>query len=95
MIDLSIQFKLILFSFVFGFLFSFVIELFNSFVKKFSKLLKIILSFFVVLFMSVIYFIGILKIGNAIFHIFSVFSIIIGFLSYDGIIKIIANNNKK
>ena len=45
--------------------------------------------------MTFIYFIGIQKIGNAIFHIYSVISIIVGFIVYDIIIKLIANTPKK
>ena len=95
MIDLSLQFKLIIFSFIFGFLFSFSLECFNKLIKRYSTFIENILSFLFVLFMTFIYFIGIEKIGNAIFHIYSILSIIVGFLCYEFIIKIIANNNKK
>jgi len=95
MIDLALQFKLIIFSFIFGFLFSALLDGFNSKVKKYSKVVEIILSFLLICFMTFVYFIGIQKIGNAIFHIYSIISISIGFLMYDVIIKIIANNNKK
>ena len=78
MIDLTIQFKLIIFSFIFGFMFSFILDIFNDKSKKCSKTLQVIFSFILILFMSFIYFIGIQKIGNAIFHIYSIISIIIG-----------------
>ena len=95
MIDLTIQFRLIIFSFIFGFLFSFALDLFNPIIKKHSKVLQIIFSFLLIAFMAFIYFIGIQKIGNAIFHVYSIISIIIGFVVYNLIIKMIANNNKK
>ena len=95
MIDLSTQFKLIIFSFIFGFMFSVMLELFNKKIKKYSIILEIILSFIFIIIMTYIYFIGIQKIGNAIFHIYSILSIIIGFVIYNIILKIIANNNKK
>ena len=95
MIDLSLQFKLVIFSFIFGFMFSASLEGFNKIIKKYSEFLQIILSFIYILFMTFIYFIGIQKIGNAIFHIYSIINIIVGFLFYDILIKIIANNNKK
>ena len=76
-------------------MFSFVLDIFNPIIKKHSKIIEIILSFLLIGFMSFIYFIGIKKIGNAIFHIYSIISIIIGFITYDMILKIIANNNKK
>ena len=95
MIDLSLQFKLIIFSFIFGFLFSAFLEWFNNIINKYKTYLKSMLSVILVLIMTAIYFIGINKIGNAIFHIYSVLSIILGFIIYDILIKLIANNNKK
>lgn len=95
MIDLSLQFKLIIFSFIFGFLFSALLEWFNNIINKYKTYLKSILSVILVLIMTLIYFIGINKIGNAIFHIYSILSIVFGFIIYDILIKLIANNNKK
>lgn len=95
MIPLIVQLKLIIFSFIFGFLFSIILEQFNKIIKKYRKAIEIILSFILIMFMTFIYFIGIQKIGNAIFHIYSILSITIGFIAYDMLIKIIANNNKK
>lgn len=95
MIDLVIQFKLIIFSFIFGFLFSALLEYFNKFINRFSSLIKFLSSVILVAFMTYVYFIGIQKIGNAIFHIYSIMSIVLGFITYDLIIKLIANNNKK
>lgn len=95
MIDLTLQFKLIIFSFIFGFMFSVTLEVFNKKIKKYSAFIEILLSFLFIAFMTIIYFIGIQKICNAIFHIYSILSIIVGFIFYDILIKIIANNNKK
>ena len=95
MIALNLQFKLIIFSFIFGFMFSMSLEVFNKIIKKYSTIGEILLSFIFIVIMTIIYFIGIEKIGNAIFHIYSILSIIIGFIVYDIIIKVIANNNKK
>lgn len=95
MIDLQIQIKLIIFSFIFGFLFSAVVEFFNIKIKKCKQYVKIISTFFMVLFSTVIYFEGINKIGNAIFHIYSILTIIIGFISYDLLLRQIENKNKK
>ena len=95
MIELTLQFKLIIFSFIFGFLFSAVLEGFNEKIKKYSTFIEIVFSFLFIAFMTIIYFVGIQKICNAIFHVYSILSIIIGFILYDIIIKIIANNNKK
>lgn len=87
MIDLNIQFKLIIFSFIFGFMFSASLEGFNKIIKKHPTTVEIILSFIFIVVMTFIYFIGIQKIGNAIFHIYSILSIIIGFIFYDVFIK--------
>lgn len=89
MIELTLQFKLIIFSFVFGFMFSSALEGFNKIVKRYSTTIEIILSFVFIIFMTFIYFVGIQKIGNAIFHIYSILSIIFGFIFYDIIIKFI------
>ena len=95
MIDLNIQIKLIVFSLIFGFLFSIVLDIFYSIVKNKNKLYSLIISFIVILFMTIIYFIGIKQIGYIIFHLYSILAIIVGFISYDMIIKMIANKHKK
>jgi len=95
MIDLNIQIKLIVFSFIFGFFFSIILEIFNKKVNKCKSSLKFILSLLLVVFSTIIYFEGIKKIGNAIFHIYSVLTIILGFFCYDLLIGLIANNSKK
>ena len=95
MIDLNIQIKLIIFSFIFGFFFSILLEIFNKKTVKCKKSVKIILSFLVVFLSTLVYFEGINKISNAIFHIYSIITIILGFISYDLLIRLIANKNKK
>ena len=91
MINLNIQIKLLVFSFIYGFFFSLLIEIFNNKIKKCKTFVKGILSFFVVFLSTVIYFEGIEKIGYGIFHIYSILTIILGFGSYD----VIANKLKK
>ena len=95
MIDLNIQIKLIIFSFIFGFFFSILLEIFNKKIDKCKKYVKLILSFLVVILSSVIYFEGIKRIGNAIFHIYSIITIVLGFVFYDLLIKLIENKSKK
>lgn len=95
MIDLDIQFKLIIFSFIFGFLFSSLLEWFNKKINKYSVYIKLLFSILLVGFMTYIYFIGIQKIGNAILHIYGIISIVVGFILYDIIVKLIANIPKK
>ena len=95
MIDLTLQFKLIIFSFIFGFLFSALLEWFNKKINKYNTCARLVFSIFLIIFMTFVYFVGIQKIGNAIFHIYSIISIIVGYILHDLIIKLIANNNKK
>ena len=80
MIDLTLQFKLIFFSFIFGFMFSASLEGINKKIKKYPTVIELLLSFLFIVFMTFVYFIGIQKIGNAIFHLYSILSIIIGFV---------------
>ena len=87
MISLNIQLELIVFSFIFGFFFSVLIEIFTIITKKYKKVLQIFLSFFLIFIMSIIYFIGIQKIGNAILHFYSILCIVVGFVVYDRIAK--------
>ena len=91
MIDLNIQIKLLIFSFIFGFYFSVLLDIFNSKTIKCKKSVKFILAFFIVLLSTIIYLEGIKIIGNAIFHLYSLLTIIVGFFAYD----LIANKNKK
>ena len=95
MIELSLQIKLLTFSLIYGFLFSIILDVLYPIIKKYKKGYQIILSFFLILLMSIIYFIAIYKIGYIIFHLYSIFAIIIGFVSYDIIINIIAKRTKK
>ena len=95
MIDLEIQIKLIIFSFIFGFFFSCILEIFNKKTLNYKNYIKCILSFILISIFSYIYFEGIQKIGYGIFHIYSILSIIIGFIFYDLIIMLIANNSNK
>ena len=95
MISLNIQTKLIIFSLIYGFLFSIVLDFFYQYLSKLNNLFKIFLSFLIILIMTIIYFIGIKNIGHIIFHFYSILSIIVGFVSYDLILKLIANKYEK
>ena len=90
MISLDIQFKLIIFSFIFGFLFSAFLDWFNKKTISLKNYLKFIIYLIIIILLTIVYFIGIQKIGYAIFHIYEILSIIIGFVSYDVAIKLIA-----
>jgi len=95
MISLDIQIKLIIFSFIYGFLFSIILDLTYKYIHNTNKFIKIISSLFIISIMVIIYFIGIKKIGELIFHPYSMISIIIGFFLYDIIIYLIEKNSKR
>ena len=95
MISLDIQIKLIVFSFIFGFLFSAFLEWFNKIIIECNSFIKITFSFFIVFFSFFIYFVGIQKIVNSIFHIYSIICILLVFFSFDFFFGFIVNNNKK
>ena len=95
MISLNIQIKLLVFSLIYGFLLSIALDILYPLIRKTNKIYQIILSFIFVLLMAIIYFIAIDKIGYVIFHLYSIFAIIIGFISYDIIISVIAKNIKR
>ena len=90
MIDLNIQFKLIIFSFSFGFLFSPFLDWFNKKTINIKSSLKIVLSFVILILATFIYFIGLQKIGYGLFHTYEILSIITGFIAYDVVNKFIA-----
>ena len=95
MISLNIQIKLLVFSLIYGFLFSIALDILYPIIRKTNKAYQIILSFVLILLMAIIYFIAIDKIGYIIFHFYSIFAIIIGFIGYDVIIYVIAKKQKK
>ena len=95
MIILDIQIRLLLFSLIFGFLFSSLIDLIYPFLLSINKFYFAIINFFIILLMTIIYFIGIKQIGYITFHIYSIFLIIFGFIFYEMIIWLIAKNSDK
>lgn len=74
MMALDIQIKSFLISILFGILFSYVMDMLYK-----DKIFNIIISFFVILLFSFVYFITLLKINNAIIHPYYIFAFIIGY----------------
>lgn len=95
MIELNVQIKLIIFSLIYGFLFSIILDIIYPFIKKRKKVSRLGLSFLLVMLMAIIYFVAIDKIGYVIFHIYSIFAIVVGFVLYDIIISVIAKKSKR
>ncbi len=87
MINLNIQLKLIIFSFIFGFFFSIILNYYNEYIVDKKVIYKIFITLIMMLLLDIIYFTGIYIISNAIFHIYSLISIIFGMVVYSVIIK--------
>lgn len=95
MISLEIQTNLLIFSLIYGFLFSIILDFSYKLIHHSNKVFQILFSLLIITLMTLIYFIGIKKIGEAIFHIYSVIAIIVGFFSFDILSKLIEKNKKK
>lgn len=87
MINLNIQLKLIIFSFIFGFFFSIILNYYNECIVDKKIIYKVFITLIMMLLLDIIYFTGIYIISNAIFHIYSLLSIIFGMVVYSVIIK--------
>ena len=87
MIDLNIQLKLIIFSFIFGFFLSIALEKYNKKMINKSIILRVLIGFIMVLIFDIIYFIGIYNISSGVFHIYSVINILLGIFTYKVVIK--------
>ena len=74
MMNLKTQIITFLFSIIFGFLFSLLISIIYK-----NKLFNIILSFVLVIISSLLYFIILLNLNNALIHPYYILAFIIGF----------------
>ena len=88
MIYLNIQLKLIVFSFIFGFFFAALLKKYNKYTSKIKTIYKVLVTIIMMLCLDSIYFFGIYIISNAIFHIYSLLSIILGIITYNIMKKI-------
>ena len=91
MIQLNIQLKLIIFSFICGFIFGFLIEKYNIYIRNKKELYKLFTTFIMFFSLDIIYFFGIYIISNAVFHIYSIISLLLGIVVYKVIIDKIMN----
>jgi len=80
MMNLDTQIKTFLFSVLFGLIFSFIIDILHKALFKLKPLLQVIISFILVISSSLIYFIILLKLNNAIIHPYYIIAFITGFL---------------
>ena len=74
---LNIQIYSLIYSFFFGIVFYFLLDLFNKMNIKF--VLKAIVSFFFIITLSILYFLGLLYINNGYLHVYFFLSIMVGY----------------
>ena len=89
--DLYIQIKLIIFSFLFGVYFGFLLDINIDFIKEYSKIKTFIFYCVFMIFNSNFYFYVLEKINNGILHYYSFLFVIIGVI----IQNIVVNKLKK
>ena len=77
---LNIQIFSLLFSFVYGIVFYFYLELVNMINNKCNKVFKYIFSFLLIIFVALLYFIGLLYINNGYLHYYFLLSIMVGYI---------------
>lgn len=77
---LKVQIISLLFSFGYGIIFFLLLELNYKFLYNGKTIYRIIVSFLFVLFISLLYFISMLKINNGILHIYFFLSLFTGYL---------------
>lgn len=87
MISLDIQIISLLFSFFFGFLFSLFLTINRTIIYNKIKVIKFAGSFLIVFISFTFYFYFLQIIDNSFFHIYHLFMIIFGFISFIKIVK--------
>lgn len=96
--ELDIQIKTLIYSFVFGGIFYFLLDIFNKFTNKKGIIIKIILSFLFILLISLLYFIILLYVNNGYIHIYFLISILVGYIFvyflYKKLFTFISKKNK-
>lgn len=85
--NLDIQIKSFIYSFVFGCGFYFLLDLFNKFTINKKLLFKIIASLFFVTIVALVYFYLLLFINNGYVHIYFLLSILVGYMSISFILS--------
>lgn len=93
--DIIVQIKTIIFSFLFGIFFSIMLGLNYKYITGSRKFLSIILTFMFVIVNVLLYFIIMKKINDGIFHQYEVLFIILGFLFENLIYRLVYKKLKK
>ena len=92
--NIKLQIKTLLFSFLYGIFFSFFLSLNYKFIYSDKKILKTIISFLFIIVCVLLYFIILKKINYGIFHVYEILMIILGFVLENLIVRFIANKKK-
>ena len=77
---LTIQINSLIFSFVYGVIFYVLLEINYKFLYNEKLLIKVIYTLFFLLFNTILYFIGLIKINNGAVHVYFILSILVGFV---------------
>lgn len=78
--NLIIQIKLIIFSFLYGIFFAITIDINSKFIYSKRKVFKILFTFIYIVLNILIYFAALQKINRGILHYYSFICIVLGFL---------------
>lgn len=78
--ELSVQLQVLIVSFVYGILFSYLIKLQYKFLFDSKLFYKIVITILFVFDNCLLYFLILRTINNGIFHIYFLFSLIVGYL---------------
>ena len=95
MMNLKTQILVLLFSFSYGIFFSFFYEIMNKWFYEKRRIIRYPVTFFFIFLNVITYFVILKKINDGIIHIYSFFSILVGFLLEEKIHKVIAFHLKK
>jgi len=77
---LKLQVLSLLYSFFFGMVFFILLELNSKFLYEGRMVYRIIVSFLFVIFISLLYFFGLVKINNGVVHVYFFLSLFTGYL---------------
>ena len=77
--ELNIQIYSLIFSLIYGMILNVLLEWFNKFTVYNKLLVKIVLSLIFVFILSILYFIGLLRINNGYLHVYFFVSIMVGY----------------
>lgn len=81
MIELSIQIKSIIFSFLYGMFFSVLLNINYKYLYNTKKYIKILMNIIFIIDNVLLYFLILIKINNGIIHYYFVLSIFLGFIT--------------